>query len=232
MARVLRTHWPNGLGARRYSPGSTGTMGLQSDSSEGLAYDSPSAPHGSHRNLGGYDMGLGLDKLERVTADIQANDLNWVEVAEGSYFKTLTIHEPTNTVAYAFKMDPGAPDFPSHFHICRAMSFTTKGWFGYREGTNQVQDGMFSYEAAGSFHTPYSECDIGFESRGVFEGDGPVLLQNHEAPDPKSEVVSELTVQDFLALAAPETHIVRMDGTVTGEPHFKYDFTGGTEASD
>ena len=69
-------------------------------------------------------MSLGLAQLERITADIQANDLDWVEVADGSYFKALTIHVPTNTVAYAFRMDPGAPDFPPHFHISRAMSFT------------------------------------------------------------------------------------------------------------
>lgn len=171
-------------------------------------------------------MPLGLAQLERVTADIQANDLEWVQVAEGSYFKALTIHEPTNTVAFAFKMDPGAPDFPSHFHICRAMAYTTKGWFGYREGTNSVDNGMFSYEAAGSFHTPYSDCPEGFESRGIFESDSPILLQNHVAPDPSSDVMSLLTVQDFIDIAAKETHIVRLDGTVEGEPHFKYDFSG------
>jgi hypothetical protein len=171
-------------------------------------------------------MPLGLAQLERVTADIQVNDLGWVEVAEGSYFKALTIHEPTNTVAFAFKMDAGAPDFPSHFHICRALAFTTKGWFGYREGTNTVDSGMFSYEAAGSFHTPYSECEEGFESRGIFESDSHILLQNHVAPDPQSEVLSLLTVQDFIDIAAKETHIVRNDGTISGEPHFKYDFSG------
>ena len=57
----------------------------------------------------GIAMGSGLAQLDRITADIQANDLEWVEVAEGSYFKALTIHVPTNTVAYAFRMDPGAP---------------------------------------------------------------------------------------------------------------------------
>ena len=31
-------------------------------------------------------MGLGLAQLERITADIQTNDVEWVEVAEGSYF--------------------------------------------------------------------------------------------------------------------------------------------------
>lgn len=172
-------------------------------------------------------MPLGLAQLERITADVQVNDLEWVEVAEGSYFKALTIHEPTNTVAFAFRMDPGAPDFPSHFHICRALAFTTKGWFGYREGTNRVMNGMFSYEAAGSFHTPFSDCPEGFESRGIFEGDSPVLLQNHAAPDPRSEVISELKVSDFIAIAAKETHIVLNDGTVMGEPHFKYNFTSG-----
>jgi hypothetical protein len=174
-------------------------------------------------------MPLGLAQLERVTADIQANDLEWVEVAEGSFFKALTIHEPTNTVAYAFRMLPGAPDFPSHFHICRAMSFTTKGWFGYREGTNRVNNGMFSYEAAGSFHTPFSDCPEGFESRGIFESDTNILLQNHAGPNPNTEIISYLTVQDFINIACKETHIVRADGTVSGEPHFKYDFSGGID---
>ena len=65
-------------------------------------------------------MGLNLAAMEKITADVQMNDLKWVEVGEGSYFKVLTVHEPTNTVAFSYKMDAGAPDFPSHFHICRA----------------------------------------------------------------------------------------------------------------
>ena len=72
-------------------------------------------------------MGLDLATMEKITADVQMNDLQWVEVGEGSYFKVLTVHEPTNTVAFGYKMDPGAPDFPSHFHICRAMAWTVKG---------------------------------------------------------------------------------------------------------
>ena len=172
-------------------------------------------------------MGLGLAQLERVTADVQANDLEWVEVAEGSYFKALTVHVPTNTVAYAFRMDAGAPDFPSHFHICRAMSFTTKGWFGYREGSNRVDNGMFSYEAAGSFHTPFSDCPEGFEARGGVEGDSDVLLQNHAAANPDSEIIGYLKVQDFIDIASKETHIVHADGSIVGDPHFKYDFSGG-----
>ena len=34
----------------------------------------------------GMAMGSGFAQLDRITADIQANDLEWVEVAEGSYF--------------------------------------------------------------------------------------------------------------------------------------------------
>ncbi|MFT7219758.1 MAG: hypothetical protein ACI8Z1_001375 [Candidatus Azotimanducaceae bacterium] len=178
----------------------------------------------------GIAMGSGFAQLDRITADIQANDLQWVEVADGSYFKALTVHVPTHTVAYAFRMDPGAPDFPSHFHICRALSFTTKGWFGYREGSNRVDNGMFSYEAPGSFHTPFSDCPEGFEARGIFESDSEVLLQNHVEPNPNSDILGLFTVQDFLDIAAPETHVVHADGSVTGDPHFKYDFSGGIEA--
>lgn len=172
-------------------------------------------------------MPLGLSNMESVTADIQEQEMEWVEVSPGSYFKALTIHVPTNTVAYAFKMDKGAPDFPSHFHICRAMSFTVEGEFGYREGENMVEQGMFSYEAAGSFHTPYSVS--GFQSRGIFESDSNVLLENHESPDPASDVISQLTVQDFIDIAGPLTHIVAADGTVSGDS-FKYDFAGSLAA--
>lgn len=173
---------------------------------------------------------LGLAQLEKVTADIHASDLDWVEVAPGSHFKVFTVHVPTNTVAFGFKMDPGAPDFPSHFHICRAMAFTVKGWFGYREGTNRVDTGMFSYEAAGSFHTPFSDCPEGFESLGVFESDTEVLLQNHADADPRSERIGDLTVNDFIGWAGPSSHIVHGDGSITGDPTFKYDFTGGQNA--
>ena len=107
------------------------------------------------------------------------------------------------------------------------MSFTTKGWFGYREGTNRVENGMFSYEAAGSFHTPFSDCPEGFESRGIFERDNEVLWQNHEYPDPHSEITGLLTIQDFLDIASSSTHIVYADGAVSGDPHFKYDFSEG-----
>ena len=88
---------------------------------------------------------------------------------------------------------------------------------------------MFSYEAAGSFHTPFSDCPEGFEARGIFESDSAILLQNHATPDPHSEVIGNLTTQDFIDIASKETHIVHADGSVTGDPHFKYDFSEGKE---
>ena len=36
-------------------------------------------------------MGLDLATMEKITADVQMNDLQWVEVGEGSYFKVLKI---------------------------------------------------------------------------------------------------------------------------------------------
>lgn len=179
-------------------------------------------------------MGLNLATMEKITADVQMNDLEWVEVAPGSYFKVLTVHAPTNTVAFGFKMDAGAPDFPSHFHICRAMAWTVKGWFGYREAEkpeeSRIMKGMFSYEAAGSFHTPFSDCPEGFESVGIFESDSEVLLQNHAEPDPRSERIGDLTVSDFITWGSKSTHIVHKDGTITGDPTYKYDFTSGINA--
>jgi len=179
-------------------------------------------------------MGLNLQAMEKITADVQMKDLKWVEVGEGSYFKVLTVHDPTNTVAFSYKMDGGAPDFPSHFHICRAMAWTVRGWYGYRESKNPVESriltGMFSYEAAGSFHTPFSDCPEGFETVGIFEGDTEILLQNHSEPDPNSERIGDLTVSDFIGWSSPSTHIVHSDGAISGNPTFKYDFTGGVNA--
>jgi hypothetical protein len=179
-------------------------------------------------------MGLNLAAMEKITADVQMDDIEWVEVGPGSYFKVLTVHAPTNTVAFGYKMDPGAPDFPSHFHICRAMAWTVKGWYGYRESENpaesRITTGMFSYEAAGSFHTPFSDCPEGFQTVGIFEGDTEILLQNHAEADPQSERIGDLTVSDFIEWSSPSTHIVHLDGSITGDPTFKYDFTSGVNA--
>jgi hypothetical protein len=57
-----------------------------------------------------------------------------------------------------------------------------------------------------------------------------VLLQNHAEPDPRSERIGDLLVSDFIEWASPATHIVHKDGTITGSPTFKYDFTGGVNA--
>ncbi len=80
--------------------------------------------------------------------------MEWVEVADGFYFEALTVHVPTNTVAYA-------------------------------------------------------------------------LLQNHVAADPHSEIIGYLTVQDFIDIASSSTHIVHADGKISGDPHFKNDFSEG-----
>jgi hypothetical protein len=94
-------------------------------------------------------------------------------------------------------------------------------------GQQHGHPGHVLLEAAGSFHTPYSES--GFQSRGIFESDSNILLENHEGPDPRSDVISSLTVEDFVALASPITHIVHADGRVTGDS-FKYDFGGSAAA--
>ena len=157
-------------------------------------------------------MGLNLQAMEKITADVQTKDLKWVEVGEGSFVKVLTVHKPTNTVTFSYKMDGGAPDFLSHFHICGAMAWAVRGWYWYRESKNPIESriltGMFCYEAAGSFHIPFSDCPEGFETVGIFEGDTEVLLQNHSEPDLNSERIGDLTVSDFIAWSSSSTHIV------------------------
>ena len=178
-------------------------------------------------------MGLNLAAMEKITADVQMNDLKWVEVGEGSYFKVLTVHEPTNTVAFSYKMDAARQISKSLPHLSGdGLDDSRVVWV--RESENPVESrihtGMFSYEAAGSFHTPYSDCPEGFEIVGIFEGDTEVLLQNHAEPDPNSERIGDLLVSDFIEWSSPATHIVHKDGTITGSPTFKYDFTGGVNA--
>jgi hypothetical protein len=52
-------------------------------------------------------------------------------------------------------------------------------------------------------------------------------LQNHAEADPSSERIGDLTVGDFMGWASGAAHIVHRDGTITGSPTFKYDFTSG-----
>ena len=59
---------------------------------------------------------------------------------------------------------------------------------------------MFSYEAAGSFHTPFSDCPEGFQTVGIFEGDTEILLQNHAEADPSSERIGDLNRWRFYGL--------------------------------
>ena len=100
-------------------------------------------------------MGLNLAAMEKITADVQMNDLKWVEVGEGSYFKVLTVHEPTNTVAFSYKMD-----------AARQISQVTSTLSGdglddsrvvwvprvRKSVESRIHTGMFSYERLGHSH--------------------------------------------------------------------------------
>ena len=78
--------------------------------------------------------------------------------------------------------------------------------------------------------SPYSDCPEGFETVGIFEGRyGSAPAKPFRARS-NSERIGDLLVGDFIEWSSPATHIVHKDGTITGSPTFKYDFTGGVNA--
>jgi hypothetical protein len=105
--------------------------------------------------------------------NINANLVDWVPVegAPGNYIKVLTIDEKRHRVDFLFKQDPHG-EFPKHNHNCTAVALTLEGLWGYREGEELMFPGCFSYEPAGTIHTPYS-TEKGMVVYASFQGSGP-----------------------------------------------------------
>jgi hypothetical protein len=129
--------------------------------------------------------------------NVNTNLIDWLPVdgAPGNYIKVMTIDEQAHRVDFLFKQDPHG-EFPKHNHNCTAIAYTLGGLWGYREGDELMFEGCFSYEPAGTIHTPYS-TEKGMLVYASFQGfsDGPFL----HILDDQNRTVAELGVDFFKA---------------------------------
>ena len=147
--------------------------------------------------LGDTDPGiLGRAKRTRY-GDIQnvnSNLIDWkaVDGQPGNYIKILALDRTRHRVDFLFKQDPHA-EFARHNHVCTAVALTLEGVWGYREGEELMFPGTFSYEPAGSAHTPYA-TDKGMVVYASFQGHSDLML---EIIGDNGEVVDELRLDFF-----------------------------------
>jgi ChrR Cupin-like domain len=125
--------------------------------------------------------------------NVDSNQIDWIPVegAPGNYLKVLTLDEANHRVDFLFKMDPGA-EFTRHTHNCIAVAYTLEGKWGYREGADVSTPGHFSYEVAGTRHTPYS-ID-GMVVYASFQGKDNTMLLLHGEGD---EVIGTIELDFF-----------------------------------
>ena len=128
--------------------------------------------------------------------NVNSNLIDWVPVegAPGNYIKVLTIDEKRHRVDFLFKQAPNG-EFPTHNHNCLAIAYTLEGQWGYREGDELMTPGCFSYEPAGTVHTPYA-TDKGMVVYASFQGSGGPFLELLDAGGNK---VAEVGFEFFRA---------------------------------
>lgn len=129
--------------------------------------------------------------------NVNTNLIDWVPIdgVPGNYIKVMTIDEANHRVDFLFKQDPHG-EFPTHNHNCTAIAYTLEGLWGYREGEELMFPGCFSYEPAGTIHTPYC-TEKGMVVYASFQGfaPGPFL----HVLDDKHNVVGEVGFDFFKA---------------------------------
>lgn len=147
--------------------------------------------------LEGADGGI-LGRTKRTLygeiQNVNSNLIDWKEVEgqPGNFIKILALDRRRHRVDFLFKQDPHA-EFARHNHVCTAVALTLDGLWGYREGEELMFPGTFSYEPAGSIHTPYAS-DKGMVVYASFQGDSDVML---EILDEHDAVVGEVTLEYF-----------------------------------
>ena len=143
----------------------------------------------------------GLGPLEKVArthfgdiANVNANLIEWRELEDqpGNYMKVLTLDEKNHRVDFLFKQDPHQ-EFTRHNHNCTAVALTLDGVWGYREGDELMFPGCFSYEPAGTIHTPYA-TDKGMVVYASFAGASEVFL---DLLDDDDQLVGQVTMDFF-----------------------------------
>lgn len=126
--------------------------------------------------------------------NVNSNKISWVPVegAPGNFIKILTLDRKNHRVDFLFKQAPNG-EFPKHNHRCIAVAYTLEGLWGYREGEEMMFPGCFSYEPAGTIHTPYA-TDQGMVVYASFQGTDDLMLEILDADD---NVVGELRLDFF-----------------------------------
>ena len=142
------------------------------------------------------DITANMPKRSRFGAieNVNANHIDWREVegSPGNYLKVLTIDEANPRVDFLFRQDPHA-EFATHTHLCTAVAYTIAGKWGYREGPELHVPGCFSYEPAGSTHTPYATAE-GMTVYASFVGEDEKML---DILDDDSNHVAYITLDFF-----------------------------------
>jgi hypothetical protein len=147
--------------------------------------------------LAGRDPGI-LGALKRThygeIQNVNSSLIDWkvVDGQPGNYIKVLALDWKRHRVDFLFKQDPHA-EFAKHNHVCTAIALTLDGVWGYREGEERMFPGTYSYEPAGSIHTPYSS-ETGMIVFGSFQGSTDVMLEILDAND---KVIDELRLDFF-----------------------------------
>ena len=126
--------------------------------------------------------------------NVNSNLIDWkaIDGQPGNYIKVLTLDRKSHRIDFLFKQDPHA-EFARHNHVCTAVALTLDGVWGYREGDELMFPGTFSYEPAGSIHTPYAS-DKGMVVYASFQGQSDVMLEIMDASD---NVIGEVTLEYF-----------------------------------
>ncbi len=126
--------------------------------------------------------------------NVNANKIDWREIEEepGNFIKVLTLDEKNHRVDFLFRQAPNR-EFSRHNHNCTAVALTLEGLWGYREGDELMFPGCFSYEPAGSIHTPYS-TDQGMVVYASFAGKDENFL---DILDKDDNVIGHVTPEFF-----------------------------------
>ena len=148
--------------------------------------------------LKGHDIGVLADTArtnygEIINVNSALIDWKEVEGQPGNFIKVLTVDKARHRVDFLFKQAPHA-EFARHNHACTAVALTLDGLWGYREGEELHFPGTFSYEPAGSAHTPYA-TEKGMVVYASFQGTSDVML---EILDDDDNIIDYLTL-DFFA---------------------------------
>jgi 2,4'-dihydroxyacetophenone dioxygenase len=105
---------------------------------------------------------------------ISTNDLTWMPLGPGTWYKLLRASEETGTWSALLKMDAGAR-FAPHKHLGAAEFYVLKGALEYRAGIARAGD--YGYEPLGVEHGATTCAE---ETVITFTAYGPIVFYNED----------------------------------------------------